>query len=369
MTGRTNIIPITEPAITDEIVELSQVEWKVHLTDSAEHFQKIIYANHIYMGITASGSIIWTTDSGETWHTKKVGDYVFTDIFWDGTLFIVCGYSGFTGVIISTADGREVTVKADYSNAPFVGGTYKDGIYYFISCYNKTLHTWTGTVLADIADTGNTINAEPYAIQYVKFMYANGRFLLAYMYSYSSTTTYNILFSSNGLDFTDLVIRNNTTARDTNIWLTCINRIFYVYVADELYKSITGSTWSKISGLSNLKGLISFNNQLLLVGDKNKGIIVNQGESIAEKTINDYKVIMDEVVITTAVSAEDKIMIGCQGGVALSSKQKNTNPDTVAVQTMSAKKALADANQYTDSQIRILRDYIDGLLNTFSTDV
>lgn len=83
-------------------------------------------------------------------------------------------------------------------------------------------------------------------------------------------------------------------------------------------------------------------------------LIVKNGESIADKTIDDLIEIAPELTMNCITKAFGQIYIFGNQGAILKSSVETNNEESIAIQTLSAKKALAEANKYTDEQYAAL---------------
>ena len=82
--------------------------------------------------------------------------------------------------------------------------------------------------------------------------------------------------------------------------------------------------------------------------NNHEALIVKKGESIAEKTLEDMIEIDPEMQLNCICKAFGRMYIFGNQGAILESSTETGNEAGIAVQTMSAKKALADAKSYTD---------------------
>ena len=79
-------------------------------------------------------------------------------------------------------------------------------------------------------------------------------------------------------------------------------------------------------------------------------LVVRKGESIADKTVDDLIEIAPEMILNCITKAFGQLYIFGNQGVILRSSVEINNENAIAVQTLSAKKALADAKAYADSR-------------------
>ena len=93
-------------------------------------------------------------------------------------------------------------------------------------------------------------------------------------------------------------------------------------------------------------------------------LIVKKGESIADKTLDDLIEIAPELTMNCITKAFGQLFIFGNQGAVLKSSVETNNENAIAVQTLSAKKALSDAKQYTDEQYALLEARIEALEGT-----
>jgi hypothetical protein len=79
-------------------------------------------------------------------------------------------------------------------------------------------------------------------------------------------------------------------------------------------------------------------------------LVVRKGERIADKTVDDLIEIAPEMTLNCITKAFGQLYIFGNQGVILRSSMETDNENVIAVQTLSAKKALADAKAYADSR-------------------
>lgn len=79
-------------------------------------------------------------------------------------------------------------------------------------------------------------------------------------------------------------------------------------------------------------------------------LVVKKGESIADKTLDDLIEIAPELTMNCVTKAFGQLFIFGNQGAILKSSVETNNEEAITVQTISAKKALADAKKYTDEK-------------------
>ena len=92
---------------------------------------------------------------------------------------------------------------------------------------------------------------------------------------------------------------------------------------------------------------VYFDGSQLFINDHDM-LVVKKGESIAGKTVDDLIEIAPEMTMRCIAKAFGQLYIFGNHGVILKSSVETGNEAGIAVQTISAKKALADAKAYAD---------------------
>lgn len=142
---------------------------------------------------------------------------------------------------------------------------------------------------------------------------------------------------------------------------------------DELYVMAFNGTYSlyKITNSDECMLLSSEKNFAFVDGvyfnecqifiNSHKMLIVKKGENIAEKTPDNLIEIAPELTMNCITKAFGQLYIFGNQGVILKSSVETNNEEAIAVQTLSAKKALLDAKKYTDEKYAILEARIIAL--------
>lgn len=94
---------------------------------------------------------------------------------------------------------------------------------------------------------------------------------------------------------------------------------------------------------------IYFNNCQLFINN-HEMMVVKKGESLANKTLDDLIEIAPELTMNCITKAFGQLYIFGNQGAILKSSVETNNENAIAVQTLSAKKALADAKAYSDER-------------------
>lgn len=386
MLGKTNITTLTEGAIVTEVEDFKWIQMQsgVH-----GNFVKAIYKNDYLVAITADGTVAYTTD-GEVWQTTvlEYEDCKLNDIEWDGSRFILVG-----------------------SHTVTVGETAKPGGLILIT---DNLVNYTIFNVSSEDD-----NTSQYAVEYYAIQAKNGKyFILADYLSYSSH--YLFLYECNPLNAqgvsicvwdcyfnrgsisvaknsTEMLLCFNASAYNTNT-NTCnrvhkvngnnivtvkilgggntnIPKTFAIGCKDTLYYmsglSIDNYEFAKVSEVNEtfamsteknfaFKSGVYFNNCELFI-NSHEMLIVKKGESIADKTLDDLIEIAPELTMNCITKAFGQLYLFGNQGTILKSSVETNNESTITVQTLSAKKALSDAKQYTDEQVALLEARIAAL--------
>lgn len=378
MTGRTNIIPTRTAAITSDEFDLKNVQWNAVVLDTSDNCVCTLYEKDTIVLLFSKGSVSWSYD-GEKWNTKKLGNFVFQYIFYDGKQFLICGSSNDNGLIITTVDFESFTtydkftssVQSQY-NLNFCGGFYDGNAYRFIALETNissisaryNVYTWQGETLDTLkakkeilSQTGGQLN--------LKYSYNGKRCNVIICWingSSANVASYKNYYSADGIDYVSAEITSIQSRELSYINIKSLDGIAYVFCNEKLYRSLSGTTWTLISEIESMRDITKINNQFFIIGTPNKGLITQGNESISEKTSNDLQILIDDVVVTNVIYALERVVMVCNGGIVCYASQKNADPETEAVKTMSARKALSDAKVYTDSKFEEMKKYIDDKL-------
>ena len=146
----------------------------------------------------------------------------------------------------------------------------------------------------------------------------------------------------------------------------CKDNLFYEsMVTTDNYRMVKVLTSNETSILSTEQNFafvdgVYFNDCQIFINN-HKMLVVKKKESIADKTLDDLIEIAPEFTMNCITKAFGQIYIFGNRGVILKSSVETNNEEAIAVQILSAKKALQDAKKYTDRQYAVLEARIIAL--------
>lgn len=392
MLGKTNITTLSEGAIVTEIEDFKWIQMQsgVH-----GNFVKAIYQNGYLAAITADGTVVHTTD-GEVWQASvpEYEDCKLDDIEWDGSRFILVGSHTVTtgerestfGLILATdnfSSFSKVSMQSDDDEYDTVRNSYKydqeyyavhiqNGRYYILACRydNKTisLHLYE----SDLADRWGRIKVLTSDVRCGTVLAAkNSSEMLvcfnAYNYSYGASAYCNHVYKINGSNATMVkLLKKNIADVPLVFAISCKDTLYYMStLALDNYEFAKVSEANEVFSLSTeknfaLKSGVYFNGCELFI-NAHEMLVVKKGESIADKTLDDLIEIAPELTMNCITKAFGQLFIFGNQGAILKSSVGTNNESAITVQTISAKKALADAKQYTDEQYAVLEARVAAL--------
>ncbi|MCI8358057.1 MAG: hypothetical protein HFI51_07915 [Lachnospiraceae bacterium] len=386
MLGKTNINTLTEGTIVTEIENYRWIQMKSGIFSD---FVKAIYKNDYLAAITADGKVVYTTD-GEVW-TVSVLEYEdcrLHDIDFDGSQFILVGsylleeYSdpdfSREGLILVTSDFNFYEKK----NIMFNSGVAVD----YLAVYPQN-----GKYIV-VADKGSRITGEGHIcvgnletqwetdekIQEVTkcetFSIAkNASGIIITGLNYEGSNYYNSACQIiNGVEV-DVEIRYEIKQTDRyyvkNInAFECKDELYYIFLREcEEYEfaKVVNSNSGDVIVISNhinymFKDGVYFNGCQLFI-NAHEMLIVKKGENITDKKLDDLIEIAPELTMNCITKAFGQLFIFGNQGVILKSSVEVNNEEAVVVQTLSAKKALAEAKTYADERYAALEARIVAL--------
>lgn len=386
MLGKTNITTLSEGAIVTEVEDFKWIQMQsgVH-----GNFVKAIYKNDYLVAITADGTVVYTTD-GEVWQTSilEYEDCKLNDIEWDGSRFILAGSHTATvgeatatyGLILITTDLVNFTLFDIKSNDD--DGSHYNKEYYAVHAKNgksyilayRIEYSSFKLVLYE-SDLVNTIGKNIYVWTYyfgsgtISVAKNSTEMLLCFnasIYNYDKDC-YNRVYKVNGNNIATvkMLSEKGTTipmvfaieCKDTLYYMSALTQDNYEFAkvseANETFAMSTEKNFAFKSG-------VYFNNCELFINN-HEMLIVKKGESIADKTLDDLIEIAPELTMNCITKAFGQLYIFGNQGAILKSSVETNNESTITVQTLSAKKALSDAKQYTDEQFALLEARIAAL--------
>ncbi len=397
MLGKTNIMTIKDGTAASGVEEY---RWNNVVIDGITGtFIKAIFKNNILVGITKDGTIAFTVD-GDNWETARLDledQYELNDITWDGSRYIMVG-SYISDKTVTFSDGSSELYKDSYTGMIVITECFENfqiiqasdaetecsrywtvraanGIYN-IHCtkynirlvmmstrdfkivelrgkleelYEITLHTGSRlnwTVLEEYFRTGNVrqVQTSRGSLVYFKKYYGTA---IGYNHDIETTDGHGVY---NGIKSIE---SNNTT--DIAEIFECKDSLYYC-----MKNNKDNYEFGKIIGEKE-HAVISINTNYLFIGgiyynrdelfiNNHQMLIVRNGESVSDKTMENLLDITYDFSMTFIIKAFEQIYIfGTNGNILVSSDEINSE-EALAVKTMSARKALYDAKKYTDQR-------------------
>lgn len=362
MLGKTNITTLSEGGIVTDVADFSWVSMQsgVH-TD----FVRCIYENGYLAAITADGTIAWTTD-GEVWSTAKL-EYEncwLNDIDWDGEQFVIAGSCKET-VSDKKTDSRMIVFTKDFESFEKLENFAKDkseihyifpqnGKYIVVEGYNSTYSDIFCVAVINPA-TGSDDKIKEITQQHTMNISTNRK---GNAFCAKNTGGMLVCVKLDTRYYRCKVAENNTSnfynIENASVF-ECKGALYYILLnqtesyalnkvtdAGEVLTLCTGQNFAFVDG-------VYFNSCELFINHHDM-LAVRKGESLAEKTVDDLIEVAPEMTLNCITKAFGQLYIFGNQGVILRSSVEANNENAITVQTLSAKKALADAKAYTDSR-------------------
>lgn len=389
MLGKTNITTLSEGAI---VTEVEDFKWIQMQSGVYGNFVKAIYKNDYLVAITADGTVVYTTD-GEVWQTSvlEYEDCKLNDIEWDGSRFILVGSHTTTieeiestfGLILTTDDFSnfsKISMKSEddqygtntYYDQEYCAVHTKNGRYYILACRYKNRTISMHLYESNLTDIWTRIDINIRGINSGTVLVAknSSEMLICFNASEYSASTYNYhncVYKVNGANIVRVkLLKEKSTNVPMVFAVECKDTLYYMSAlaldnyefakiseAAEVFSISTGKNYAFKSG-------VYFNSCELFINNHDM-LIVKKGESIADKTLDDLIEIAPELTMNCITKAFGQLYIFGNQGAILKSSVETNNENAITVQTISAKKALSDAKQYTDEQYAILEARIAAL--------
>lgn len=362
--GKTNITTLSEGAIVTEIEDYKWVQMQAGITGN---FVKAIYKNDYLVAITADGTVAYTTD-GEVWNTSVL-EYTgckLNDIDWDGNKFILVGsylneQKDTKGLIVMTEDLITYS-KIDYGFK--VLAIYPiNGAYILITDIGSSRSALEAKWIT-IAETiklikESSLHATTYPVEAYSIS-KNTDGILIYYTANSSPTRYQYIKK---IDYDGVNAVGDSWERSDNKKTVTVFECKDILYAIELLEE-TGYNLYKITD-SNEKILVCSNqnfmfkdgtyfNECEIFINSHEMLVVKKGESITNKTIDNLVEIAPELTMNCITKAFGQLYIFGNQGAILKSSVETNNEETIIVQVLSAKRALAESKIYTDEQVASL---------------
>ena len=364
MLGKTNITTLSEGAI---ITEVEDFKWVQMQSGTYGNFVKAIYKNGYLVAITADGTVAYTTD-GEVWQTSvpEYTDCKLNDIEWDGSRFILAG-SFFTnnrlnGLILATSDFSSYEmIKNDNEIDSFWALYPQNGKYLVLGSAETDMKCFVGS----LGDNGwEKIVAVctwyrsdcPQTVVFGKN--SNGMLVTLMSSRNESSAVYNTHFIYKIANEGNLLRVKSVGASSANRNVSvfeCKDTLFYISLQstdDYRFAKVlsSGEEMLMSSGINYMfVDGVYFNGCELFINN-HEMLVVKKGESIADKTLDDLIEIAPELTMNCVTKAFGQLFIFGNQGAILKSSVETNNEEAITVQTISAKKALADAKKYTDEK-------------------
>lgn len=402
MLGKTNITTIEKDNIVSNIEEYI---WKnTGLNGVSGTFVKAVYENDIIVGITRDGTIAYTRD-GENWEVTRLDledRYELSDIIWDGSRYVMVGSKaegeivhGLIAVSDDLADFT-ITIETDCYCSKYFTILKKDSGYILISAESGKART-IGTEIkfmsrvGDLTDWESEVsipigfpsNGKYYLPEYFDRIYVgaakktNG-FLLYLKYPIYSTTSvgHHVYASPDGVEFISFCKQGtNTGDKPYNQQMVsvfeCKDSLYFLWIHTDfsygLHKIIgigeeavmtTGINFAFVDAVYFNKCEIFINNHEMLV--------INPGERISDKTLDNLVEITYDFSMTSIVKAFGKLYVFGTDGKVLVSGDEMENEESTSVKTMSAAKALYDAKAYTDKKCKEITDSLETIVAAYA---
>ncbi len=374
MLGKTNITTLSEGAI---VTEVEDFKWIQMQSGVYGNFVKAIYKNDYLVAITADGTVVYTTD-GEVWQASvlEYENCKLNDIEWDGSRFLFAGsYSANNvtiGLILATSnfDAYEM-VRSDAEIDSFWAIYSQNGKYLVLGSKSSDMKLFKGTLTDEEWEGTSKItsyynDASPQSIVVGKN--TNGMMVTFMNIRTLSSTLYNTYYIYQIINggFSLISTMSVTKSHRNVLAFECKDALFYMSLqSSDDYKFVkvlnsreeillsSGINFMFVDG-------VYFNGCELFINN-HEMLIVKKGESIADKTLDDLIEIAPELTMNCITKAFGQLYIFGNQGTILKSSVETNNENAIAVQTISAKKALSDAKQYTDEQYAILEARIAAL--------
>lgn len=379
MLGKTNINTLSEGTI---VTEIEDYRWIQMQSGVFSDFVKAIYKNNYLVAITADGKIVYTTD-GEVWTTVAL-EYVdckLYDIDFDGSRFILAGSymrtetlsGGSTrkeqkGLIVVTSDfvsyeKKEITGKNDYNTCLAVYP--KNGKYIVLNgCFSlsKAIYILIGDLSGDTWEKETLmkeINMEnPFSVA------KNSSYILIAGMRDTNTSSSSYMPAVVAIQGNNPIERL-MTGGEANVF-ECKDELYYMS-SSSLYEYKFAkllSSGEEMIVSSDINFMFTdgvYFNECKIFINAHEMLIVKKGENIADKTLDDLIEIAPEFTINCITKAFGQLYVFGNQGVILKSSVEANNEEAIAVQTLSAKKALVEAKVYADERYAALEARIEDL--------
>lgn len=386
MLGKTNINTLKEGTT---VTEIEDYRWIQMQSGVVSDFVKAVYKNDHLVAITADGRVVHTMD-GEVWTVSvlEYRDCKLNDIDFDGSRFIIVGSylleeysnSDFSreGLIVVTVDFMSYEKKDiifDSGHVVAYLAVYpQNGKYIVIADKGPNAggggHLCTGSLETTRWETDKTMQIDRCATFSIA---KNESGIILAGLNYDGGRYYNSVCQIiKGIEI-EVNVRYEISQTDKyevkniNVF-ECKDEFYYIFLREyEEYEfaKVPNPDSGDVVTISDhinymFKDGIYFNGCQLFI-NAHEMLIVKKGENIADKTLDDLIEIAPELTMNCITKAFGQLYIFGNRGTILKSSVETNNEDAVAVQTLSAKKALADAKMYADERYAELEARIAAL--------
>ncbi len=378
MLGKTNITTLSEGGI---VTEVEDFRWIQGQSGIRSDFVKAIFQNGYIVAITADGAIVYSAD-GEVWEVVRpdAEGCKLNDIDWDGERFLLVGSiteeggaeSGKKGLIMSATDFKSLVKINDLPYNEYFSIFPQNGKYSMLAQKGDTIYI----LFTDLTENGTQETQLEIKGKYFQHSMSakstNGAIVCVQSYEYGFGSTAGIV--SNYIDIVKVnsnnvrKIHTSTGARNPSIIsvFECKDIFYLMYLQDtDNYKlsKVTGSDEIMTVCMGQnfaFKNGVYFNGCQIFINN-HEMMVVRKEENIADKALGDLIEIAPEATMNCIIRAFGRLYIFGNQGAILKSSAETNNEEAIVVQTLSAKKALADAKRYTDGQFAVLEARIAAL--------
>lgn len=384
MLGKTNITTLSEGAVATEIEDYNWIQMQAGVNGN---FVKAVYKNGYLAAITADGTVAYTKD-GEVWQTSRLEykECKLNDIAWDGSRFILVGKctegSGQRVLVVASVDLVEYTRMAwdnTAYNREILAIFPQNSIYTMITKYDSNLFIVNICLNENTVEEKNTVKLAMNATNASTVYYSIAQNASGILIYYADIDAYQCLHTISRITNEgneSQVKRSSDDSEDKRKRKISVFECKGTLYAMELCKS-TGYDLNKITDSNEIMSVCTGQNFMLVDGvyfnecqvfiNSHDMLVVKKGENIADKTMNDMVEIAPELIMNCITKAFGQLYIFGNQGVILRSSVETNNDNAIAVQTLSAKKALAEARIYTDEKYAALEARIIALETANST--
>lgn len=388
MLGKTNITTLSEGGTATEVEDFSWIKME---SGTYADIEKAICENGYLAALTADGSVLFTKD-GEYWETMKP-DYTdcrLNDITWDGRRFLLVGSckddtvntDDTVGLVLATADFRTVEklqlLEEKLQLPEYASGQYcaeyfavlpQNGKYVLVSRGGKQLYLVVTDFINAITSCAAVKTGVTNPRKFLKVSTAkNADTIIVYTYvewaSGANTAYAQVVVKIKDGESSPLRLTLPNTSGVVAAVFECKSVLyvqFLIAVSSKypLYRITESGETGSVSEEQNymFRNGVYFGGCQLFINSHDM-LIVRKNENIADKTVDDLIEIAPEDTMEFVLKAFGQLYIFGKRGLILKSSAEASEPNTVLVQTLSAKRALGEAKSYADAKYRELEERI-----------